>query len=322
MIQNNAARARTALKTRSNTMDPGVVYVVATPIGHLDDISVRALDTLRRVDLVAAEDTRRTRQLLSHFGIDKPMVSYHGHNEAKVAERLLDELRAGRSLALVSDAGTPCLSDPGQTLVDACHAAGVRVVPVPGASAITAALSVAGLENSRFVFEGFIPRDGRARRELIAGWRTASHAVVLFEAANRMVETIDELVVAIGSERRLLVARELTKLHEQVLRGTLADIRAQLESGDIPLLGEFVLVLEPAARAAQETVPPLDAELVLRACLEYLSPSQASRLAARLTGRPRGDLYALAQASGAVRSRGPAIGAAGPGDTPTEAAKG
>jgi 16S rRNA (cytidine1402-2'-O)-methyltransferase len=295
MIQNSPARARAALATRSSTMDPGVVYVVATPIGHLDDISARALDALRRVDVVAAEDTRRTRQLLSHFGIDRPLVSCHGHNEGRASERLLQELRQGRSVALVSDAGTPCLSDPGQALVDACHEAGVRVIPIPGASAITAALSVAGLDNSRFVFEGFIPRDGRVRRELLSSWRSASHAVVLFEAANRMVDTVDEMIAAIGGERRLLVARELTKLHEQVLRACLAEVRHALASGTVPLLGEFVLVLEPAPRSAQPALPPLDAETVLVACLEYLSPSQASRLAARLTGRPRSEIYALGQ---------------------------
>ncbi len=287
-------------------MDPGVVYVVATPIGHLDDISARALDALRRVDVVAAEDTRRTRQLLSHYGIDRPMVACHGHNEAQASVRLLQDLLQGRSVALVSDAGTPCLSDPGQALVDACHAAGIRVVPVPGASAITAALSVAGLDNSRFVFEGFIPRDGRVRRELLASWRSANHAVVLFESANRMVDTIAEIIAAIGGERRLLVARELTKLHEQVLRAPLADVRSALQTGVLPLLGEFVLVLEPAPREAQAVLPPLDAETVLTACLDYLSPSQASRLAARLTGRSRGEIYALGQAL-AARKQASAI---------------
>ncbi len=275
-------------------MNPGVVYVVATPIGHLGDLSARALEVLRSVDVVASEDTRRTRVLLTRHGIHTRLVAYHAHNEAQVAATLIQQVQLGRSVALVSDAGTPCLSDPGQQLVDACHAHGVRLVPIPGASAVTTALSVAGLDNSRFMFEGFIPRDGRARRELIASWRTSAHAVVLFEAPGRVVETLLELAEVLGGDRVVLVARELTKLHEQLARGSLGTICQRFADGSIPALGEFVLVLAPVPRVQQAAPASLDPEQVMRQCLEYLSPSQASRLAARLTGLSRGELYDIA----------------------------
>ena len=271
-------------------MNPGVVYVVATPIGHLGDLSARALEVLRSVDVVASEDTRRTRVLLTRYGIHARLVAYHAHNEAQVAATLIAQIQMGRSVALVSDAGTPCLSDPGQQLVDACHAHGVRLVPIPGASAVTSALSVAGLDNSRFMFEGFIPRDGRARRDLIASWRTAAHAVVLFEAPSRVFATLAELQEALGGDRVVLVARELTKIHEQLVRGSLATICKQISEGSIPALGEFVLVIAPVPRFEQAVPTQLDPEQVMRHCLEYLSPSQASRLAARLTGLSRGEL--------------------------------
>lgn len=275
-------------------MNPGVVYVVATPIGHLGDLSARALEVLRSVDVVASEDTRRTRVLLTRHGIHTRLLAYHAHNEAQVAASLIEQVQMGRSVALVSDAGTPCLSDPGQQLVDACHTHGVRLVPIPGASAVTTALSVAGLDNSRFMFEGFIPRDGRARKELIASWRTAAHAIVLFEAPGRVVATLLELAEALGGERVVLVARELTKLHEQLARGSLSAICRQLADGSIPTLGEFVLVLAPVPRVEQVAAASLDPEQVMRHCLDYLSPSQASRLAARLTGLSRGELYDIA----------------------------
>ncbi len=275
-------------------MNPGVVYVVATPIGHLGDLSARALEVLRSVDVVASEDTRRTRVLLTRHGIHTRLVAYHAHNEAQVAVTLIEQVQMGRSVALVSDAGTPCLSDPGKQLVDACHTHGVRLVPIPGASAVTTALSVAGLDNSRFMFEGFIPRDGRARRALIASWRTAAHAVVLFEAPGRVVETLLELAEALGGDRVVLVARELTKLHEQLARGSLSTICQQFADGSIPTLGEFVLVMAPVPRVEQVGAASLDPEQVMRHCLEYLAPSQASRLAARLTGLSRGELYDIA----------------------------
>lgn len=282
----------------------GVMYVVSTPIGHLGDLSPRALDVLRQVDWVAAEDTRRTRALLAHFGIGKPMLSCHAHNEADAALRLIDELRRGSSVALVSDAGTPCLSDPGQQLIAACHSASVRVVPVPGASAVTAVIAAAGLHTSRFVFEGFLPRDGKQRRERIRRWRSGDYAVVLFEAPSRISATINELTETLGGERLAVLGRELTKLHEQVVRAPLATLRVALAGGEVPLLGEFVVVIDsPGGDAAPV---PLDRDEVLAACLQFLPPSQASRLAARLTGSPRGALYdraiALAPAAAVAAS--------------------
>ena len=220
----------------------GTLYVVATPIGNLDDISPRACRVLDTVDLIAAEDTRRTRGLLSKFGVKTPTISCHDHNEARQTPQLLERLHRGESVALVSDAGTPLLSDPGLLLVRAAHDAGVPVVSVPGPSALVAALSVAGESTDRFVFEGFLPRRTGPRRSRLERLARETATVVLYESVHRVRDTMAELLAQFGSDRRASIVRELTKLHESVHRGTLGTLAEQL-GGEIPLKGEFVLVV-------------------------------------------------------------------------------
>src|SRR5690606_36802588 len=202
----------------------GTLHVVATPIGHLADLSPRALETLRAVAAVCAEDTRHTRQLLAHFGIERPLLALHEHNEAEVADRLVARLAAGDSLALVSDAGTPLVSDPGFRLVRAAREAGIRVSPVPGPSAIVAALSVAGLPSDRFSFEGFLPAKSGARRERLAALAADARTLVFYESSHRIVESLADFRTVFGDGRRAVLARELTKLFETVLDGTLGDL--------------------------------------------------------------------------------------------------
>lgn len=281
------------LKAAAGAVEPGVLYVVATPIGHLLDISARAREVLGGVTVIAAEDTRHTRVLLAALDIRTPLMACHAHNEGVVTEAVVLRLRAGAAVALVSDAGTPLVSDPGGRLVAACHAAGLRVIPIPGASAVTAALSAAGLPADRYVFEGFLPRSGGERRRRVEQWRNEVRTVALFEAPRRVRGTLDELCDVLGAERRAVVARELTKRHEQIRAGTLAQLSAEVASGAIPELGEFVLLIAGVDRAVRDP-PALDPAAVMRVLLEFLPPSQASRAAARLTGVGRGELYKLA----------------------------
>lgn len=273
-------------------MPHGILYVVATPIGNLADASPRALDTLRAADLVACEDTRTTRTLLARHGIDTATLALHAHNERAAGAKLLAELQAGRSVALVTDAGTPGVSDPGALLVAAAHRAGIRVVPIPGASAAITAYSASGFAADRFLFVGFLPAKPGARRkaleELDLPW-----PVILYEAPHRVLEAVEDLVARFGGERELLIARELTKKFEEVVRLPLAEARAWLSAGPHRQQGEFVLVLAPGATAAPDA---LEAERVLGVLLEALPASEAAKLAARITGAPRNVLYKLALA--------------------------
>jgi 16S rRNA (cytidine1402-2'-O)-methyltransferase len=207
----------------------GILYVVATPIGNLEDVSERALRVLREVDRIAAEDTRRTAKLLAHYGIDKPLTSYHDAAERRKAPELVEELRTGKSLALVSDAGTPLISDPGYRLVRGALDAGIAVVPIPGATAATALLSVCGFATDRFVFEGFLPqRQGRRRRRLEA-LRTEPRTIVFYESPHHIERTLAEMEAILG-DRAIVVGRELTKLFEEIVRGTISSVRAMLAS--------------------------------------------------------------------------------------------
>ena len=268
----------------------GTLYVVATPIGNLDDISPRARRVLDSVDLIAAEDTRRTRGLLSNFGVKTSTISYHDHNEAVQSHALLKRLQRGDSVALVSDAGTPLLSDPGLLLVRAAHDAGVSVVPVPGPSALAAALSVAGEPTDRFVFEGFLPRRPGPRRVRLENLARERGTVVLYESVHRIRETMAELLAQFGSDRPGSIVRELTKLHENVHRGTLEALAEQL-GGEIPLKGEFVLVISGAG----ETAGAGDDE-ILRV-FELLAAEVSGRtgvtLTAKILGVPRNRVYRL-----------------------------
>lgn len=226
----------------------GTLYVVSTPIGNMGDFSFRAVEVLKSVDAVLAEDTRHTRPLLDRYGIATPLESHHEHNEAKTTPRLVERLRQGANLALVSDAGTPLVSDPGGRLVRAAVEAGLRVVPVPGASAVLAALVASGLPAERFTFMGFAPRKGRERREFVADVASLPHTAVLYEAPSRTAETLREIAAAGGAAREAVVARELTKQYEEVRRGTVEALAAYYET--TPPRGEVVIVIAGGAPVA------------------------------------------------------------------------
>jgi len=225
---------------------PGCLYVVSTPIGNLGDVTVRALEVLRAVPLVAAEDTRHTRRLFGRYGIETPLVSYHERNAASREPELIAHLRAGRDLALVTDAGTPLVSDPGAGLVAAWAAEDGDVVPIPGASAVLAAVAVAAVAGPRWSFEGFLPRKGRERRERIGRIAADPRATIVYEAPGRLAATLRDLAEACGEERPAAVCRELTKIHETVTRGTLGMLRDRALDGSIPARGEIVVVIGDA----------------------------------------------------------------------------
>jgi 16S rRNA (cytidine1402-2'-O)-methyltransferase len=264
----------------------GTLYVVATPIGNLADMSARAVETLKAVDLVACEDTRTTRTLLARYGIETRTVALHAHNERAATAKLLGWLAEGKDVALVSDAGTPALSDPGAALVAEAHRAGIRVSPVPGPSAAAAAFSAAGFPATGFFFAGFLPASGAARRKAIAAL-DMPWPVVLYEAPHRIAETLAELAGQLGAEREVVICRELTKKFEEVARMPLARTAQWLEAPHRGQ-GEFVLVLAPGDEKRAEG---LDPERVLDTLLEALAPSEAAKLAARITGAPKNELY-------------------------------
>jgi 16S rRNA (cytidine1402-2'-O)-methyltransferase len=264
---------------------PGTLYIVATPIGNLSDASPRSIEVLRSVAVIACEDTRTSRPLLARHGVAARAVALHAHNERRAGARLLAILREGKDVALVSDAGTPGVSDPGALLVAAAHAAGIRVAPVPGPSAAIAAYSVSGFGGARFHFLGFPER----------GWEDAIDAldprcpVILYEAPHRILQTIDALVARFGPGRELVVARELTKMFEEVARLKLGEARAWLESRAERMQGEFVLVLGPGEAKRKDALA--EGERVLAILKEALPASEAARLAARISGAPRNALY-------------------------------
>jgi 16S rRNA (cytidine1402-2'-O)-methyltransferase len=267
----------------------GRLYVVGTPIGNIDDLSPRARDVLAKADVIAAEDTRHTRGLLSRIGVESRLIAYHEHNETERAAALLEQLIGGKSIALVSDAGTPLISDPGWRLVNAAQDAGIAVVPVPGPCAAIAALSAAGLPTDHFVFEGFLPRRESARAARLQSLRGEQRTMVVYEAVHRVAETVTALREAFGDDRRAALARELTKTHEQIATGTLAELAERLGSS-IPLLGEFVIVVAGAAAASPDEA---DAQRVYALLAAELAPDQALKLAAAVTGVSRNVLYRL-----------------------------
>ena len=275
------------------SIEPGTLYVVATPIGNLADLSPRALDTLRGVSAVAAEDTRHTAVLLRHYGVQTPTVSLHEHNERQVVPRLVARLRAGEALALVSDAGTPLVSDPGRILVSEARSAGVPVRPVPGPSALPAALSVAGFAADRFVFEGFLPSRGAARRARLQALAGEDRTLVFYEAPHRIRESLRDLGEVFGPGRQGLLARELTKVFEETHRATLAELEEWVAERPERERGELVIVVEGREPTPAEDVGP-DDDRVLRVLLKELPASTAATLAAQLTGKPRRALYARA----------------------------
>ncbi len=270
-------------------MPAGTLFIVATPIGNLADLSPRALETLRQVAAVCAEDTRRSGQLLAHFGVERPLIALHEHNEDALAQRIVARLQAGESLALVSDAGTPLVSDPGYRVVRAARAAGIPVSPVPGACAAIAALSVAGLPSDRFVFEGFLPAKASARRDQLAALAGESRTLVFYESSHRIAESLADMRTAFGDARPAVLARELTKLFETVLDGNLADLHRRVETDDNQRKGEFVVIVQGAGEDADAQIA--EGRRVYTLLNAHLPPSAAAKLAAEITGAPRKALY-------------------------------
>ena len=270
----------------------GTLYLVPTPIGNLGDISQRMADTLEQVDFIAAEDTRVTVKLLNHLGIKKPMTAYHRHNLDTAGPAVLNRLLAGESCALVTDAGTPAISDPGEDLVALCAGAGVQVCAIPGPCALSTALSVAGLPTARFTFEGFLPQNKKNRRARLEALREEERTMVFYEAPHKLSATLEELAQVLGADRRAVLCRELTKLHEEILRTTLGELAAEYRQREPR--GEFVLVVEGAAPQEEEQAD-LDGALArveaLRA--QGLSLKQASAQAAAEFGCRRRELYDL-----------------------------
>lgn len=276
--------------------EPGSLYVVATPIGNLRDLTLRALDILESVDVIQAEDTRVTATLLLRYGIRTRTRALHRHNEARQIEGILDDLAAGKSVAMVSDAGTPAISDPGAKLVQAVARAGHRVVPIPGASAMTTAISAAGLDAERFVFIGFLPAQAKARREMVQALAALPAALVVYEAPHRIVDALTELAQWLDGRRMLTIAREMTKTFESIATMPLADAPGWLDADRDRTRGEFVLLVDaPLADAAPQSISTETSEL-LSALLDELPPARAARVAAKLTRVPRESLYAHALA--------------------------
>jgi 16S rRNA (cytidine1402-2'-O)-methyltransferase len=265
------------------------LYVVATPIGNLRDITLRALEVLAGADMVAAEDTRKTAHLLTHHGIDRSrLIAVHQHNERSAVEKIIARLQAGQCVALVSDAGTPSVSDPGALVVRAILAAGLRVIPVPGPSAVMAAISAAGLDDAQFLFYGFLPNKSAARRVALQSLISYPCMLVFYEAPHRIVECVADLNLVLGGERRIVLAREITKLFETIHACALSDAEAWLLSDNNRQRGEFVVLVSGATRHPGLPVETLS---TLGKLLEELPLKQAVHLAAKITGANRNELY-------------------------------
>ncbi len=275
---------------------PGELYVVATPLGNLRDLTLRALDVLATADVIAAEDTRTTAQLLRHYGVAARPMSLHAHNEAQREDRIVALLAAGKSVALVSDAGTPAISDPGARLVRSVRDAGYRVVPVPGASAVIAAISAAGLGAGAFHFAGFLPAQPKARRTELAALAAWPAASVFYEAPHRVRATVDDLLATFGPARTVVIARELTKTFETIARMPLSEAPAWMAADDNRARGEFVLIVD-APQPERETIAlSADHERWLLALLDELPPARAARVVGAVTGVARDAVYARALA--------------------------
>ena len=274
------------------TKERGRLQVVATPIGNLADLSPRAQEALRTADAVAAEDTRRTQQLLTALGIARPLISLHEHNEAQRVPQLLERLAAGETVALVSDAGTPLLSDPGFELVRAASRAGVRVEAIPGASAVTTALAAAGLPAERFCFEGFLPARAAERRAALAALAHEARTLVFFEAPHRIRATLEDMAQEFGAAREAVVARELTKAHETYYRGSLAELALLAGREEHLARGEITVLVAGAAPAAPGT-DPAELRRVVDILARELPPGRAAALAAQITGATRAEAYDL-----------------------------
>lgn len=268
----------------------GHLYIVATPIGNLGDITKRAIEILQQVDLIAAEDTRRSKILLEHFAISSEIIAYHEHNENKLTPKLIKYLDSGKSIALISDAGTPLINDPGYKLVISAHDKDIKVIPIPGVSAVITGLSVSGIPCNKFIFEGYLPSKTISRKKYLKTLITESRTLVFYEAPHRISELIDDMCIIFGSSRRIAIARELTKKHEQILQGTLSSIKLKIETGEIKNKGEFVVLVE----GEQENLI-CNSEIlrINHILLEKLSSKDAIKLTAQITKKKKNDIYKL-----------------------------
>jgi len=266
----------------------GTLFVVATPIGNLEDLTPRARQTLTAVDLVAAEDTRHTRRLLITIGAKPVLMALHDHNEEQAVDGLIETLKDGKDVALVSDAGTPLVSDPGFRLLRAAHEHAITVVPIPGTSAVTAALSVAGLPTDRFCFEGFAPSKRAARRQWLQDLAAEERTIVLYESVHRIKDCLADLVDIFGADRRAFIGRELTKMYEQCVQESLGELKRLVDDGDIVSKGEFAIVVSGAAPSVEAS---LDVDSLLIELAAHLSAKDAAKVAARLSGHKKNDLY-------------------------------
>ncbi|MDP1659276.1 MAG: 16S rRNA (cytidine(1402)-2'-O)-methyltransferase [Methylotenera sp.] len=274
-------------------MSMGTLYVVATPIGNLGDITLRGLETLKTVDAIAAEDTRHTSGLLSHFGISKKLIAVHEHNEHQSAEKLLNLLNAGENIALVTDAGTPGISDPGAIVVDLVRKAGVKVVPIPGASAVITALSASGIVQNGFLFHGFLPASGTARRKVLETLKAQTVTLAFYEAPHRIVESIEDIAKVLGEDRQITFARELTKTFETIYTCPASLASAWLQADANQQRGEFVLLVEAATIKDAEEISE-ETVRVLKLLLAELPLKQAVKLATEITHEKKNSLYDLA----------------------------
>ena len=276
------------MNTRVN--DTGILYIVATPIGHLDDMTVRAVEVLKTVDMIAAEDTRHSRYLLDHFGIDNRVVAYHEHNETDSANGLIQELLSGKSIALISDAGTPLISDPGYVIVSKAHAAGLRVVPIPGASALITALSASGLPSDRFYFEGFLPAKSGARSAVLESLKNISCTLIFYESPHRIMECLTDMQSVFGAEREAVLARELTKTYETIKKDSLSGLVTFLTTDTVQQKGEFVLLVS-GKQVDKNAEITEEAKKILAILSSELPLTQAAKIAAKMTGLKKSILY-------------------------------
>jgi 16S rRNA (cytidine1402-2'-O)-methyltransferase len=272
-----------------SSVQPGCLWVVATPIGHRDDLSARAIVTLREVAVIAAEDTRHSRPLLVHHNIDTPLIALHDHNERDAVDAIVRRMAAGDSVALISDAGTPLISDPGFRLVRAARAAGIRCIPVPGACAAIAALSVAGLPSDRFVFEGFLPPKAAARRSRLQELGGDARTLIFYESSHRVAESLADMRDIFGATREAVLARELTKMFETVLGEPLAELAARVAADPDQQRGECVILV--AGRGEEADAKLVEGQRIFAILREELPPAKAAKLAAAITGAPRKELY-------------------------------
>jgi len=275
---------------KNTNSESGILYIVATPIGNLGDITKRAIETLTAVDIICAEDTRNTRKLLSHFGIQGELQALHDHNEQHKISQIKNWLNEGKNIALVSDAGTPLISDPGYHLVNQLGNE-FSIVPIPGASAIITALSIAGLPTNRFTFEGFLPAKSAGRNKALQANANEQRTQVYYESSHRIVVTIDAMKEIFGEQRKVVLARELTKLYEQVFRGTLAELQEWISADPMHQKGEFVLMLEGFEQDTESDEVNTSTEEILKILLEELPVKQVAGIAAKITGEKKNELY-------------------------------